>query len=424
MEVEGGQAEAHLPNSGRLRELLVPGVRVRLAHRGHPGRRTPYDLVLVEIPEGEQGPREPDGSDAAAAVAGDPDFDPGAAGDREADRTVAGGPWACLDTRLPPRVLAAALARGGIPPLAGHRLVASEPALGEGRADLLLKAPDGVPVVVEAKSITLVRAGAGLFPDSPTVRGAGHARALAAERDRRALLAFVVQRGDARSVRANQPADPDFAAALRAARRAGVGVVAGRCRVSPAGLTWAGELPLERYRRGAPVDSLPDHLAPGLRLLVCGLNPGHYSAWYGMYFARPGNRFWPAMRSAGLVPPTAGPGDEAWLARTHRIGFTDVVKRPTGGIADLDAAEWEAGATRMRRLLRRWRPGAVCFVGLRGARAALGRDTRPGPQPRPLEGVPAFALPSTSPRQAAYGPVALTALFRELAAWLEGPEGR
>ncbi|HXF72765.1 MAG TPA: DNA/RNA nuclease SfsA, partial [Actinomycetota bacterium] len=369
VEVEGRRALAHLPNAGRLRELLRPGADVLLAPRAG-ARRTRFDLLLARIPPDERGP--------------------------------GGGGWACLDARLPPRILAAGLARGAVPGLEGGRVLRAEPPLGDGRADLLVAGP-GWEAVVEAKSITLVRAGAGLFPDSPTLRGARHLEELARLRDARRVVAFVVQRPDARAVRPNEPADPAFAAALRRAERTGVEVVAGRCAVGPEGIAWCGSLPVERFRPDAPVPELPDHVRPGLRLLVCGMNPGRYSAWYGMYFARPGNLFWPAMRAAGLVPPTSGPGEEAWLCRERGIGFTDVVKRPTAGISELAEAEWREGAARLRALLRGVRPRALCLVGLRGARTVLGPGVRPGPQPEAVEGVPCFAVPATSGRQAAYG---------------------
>jgi TDG/mug DNA glycosylase family protein len=125
------------------------------------------------------------------------------------------------------------------------------------------------------------------------------------------------------------------------------------------------------------------------------------------------------MRAAGLVPAASGPGEEAWLCRERGIGFTDVAKRPTGGISELSEAEWRAGAARLRALVRRVRPRAVCLVGLRGARAVLGPAVRPGPQPEPLEGAPCFAVPATSGRQAAYGRREVLAWFRALARWLE-----
>ncbi len=365
VETGTGTALAHVPSTGRLREVLVPGNAVLLAPRR--GRRvTAYDLLLARVPKEEGKPG-----------------------------------WACLDSRLPPLLVLRALRRGAIPGLEGYELAAREPRLGRRRADLLLAGPGG-EALVEVKSITLVRRGAGLFPDCPTLRAREQVLALQSARGRRLLL-FVVQRADADAVRVNEPADPAFALAVRRAAERGVEVAAGRCRVEREGMRWLSLVPLERFRPGLPVSPLPDYVRPGLRLLVVGTSPSPYSAWYGMYFARPGNRFWPAARAAGLVPAAAGPGDELYLCREQGIGFTDVIKRPHARVAEIGPREWEEGATRLRGLVRRYRPGAVCFVGLAGARAVLGPDVVPGPWPAGLEGAPAFVLPSTSGRQATYG---------------------
>jgi sugar fermentation stimulation protein A len=385
VETGAGTALAHVPSTGRLREVLVPGNAVLLAPR--PGRRrTSYDLLLARIPEGEGGPG-----------------------------------WACLDSRLPPLVVLRALQRDAIPGLEGYGLVAREPRLGRHRADLLL-AGGGGEALLEVKSITLVRGGAGLFPDCPTLRGREQTLALASAQGRRRLLLFLVQRADARAVRVNEPADPAFAAAVRRAEGRGVEVLAGRCQVERKGMRWLAPLPLERFRPGLAAPPLPDYLRPGLRLLVVGTSPGLYSAWYGMYFARPGNRFWPAARAAGLVPPSAGPGDEPYLCREQGLGFTDVVKRPHARVADIGRWEWAQGAARLRSLVRRYRPSAVCFVGLAGARAVLGAGAACGPWTAGLEGVPAFVLPATSGRQATYGTGEIRRSFRALAAWLAALE--
>lgn len=390
VEVEGDVVLAHVPNSGRLRELFVPGAELRLRPAARPDRKTAFDVVLVRVPSRERGPG------------------------------ARGRVWACIDARLPPKIVAAAAGRGAIGALRGCELVRTEPALGAGRADLLFTDPDGADVLVETKSITLVRAGAGLFPDSPTARGTAHVRELAGLRRVRRVVALVVQRPDARAVRANEPADRDFAKALYRARERGVEVAGVVCRVTAKGIAVREEVPLERYSPETDVETLPDHLRGGLRLLICGLNPGHYAAWYGGYYARPGNRFWPTARRAGLVPPTVNPGDEGYLARAHGIGFTDLVKRPSASIDELTPDEWRAGAERLRRIVRRYRPARLCFVGLRAAREVLGPQVGPGPVPEPVGGTPAFAVPNPSGRQAAYPPRELTRWFRELVAWVEG----
>jgi TDG/mug DNA glycosylase family protein len=138
--------------------------------------------------------------------------------------------------------------------------------------------------------------------------------------------------------------------------------------------------------------TLPDTVASGMRLLVCGLNPSLYAADAGVGFARPGNRFWPAAVAAGLVRRERDPLD----ALRHGIGMTDLVKRATVAADELTTAEYRDGLTRVERLVRWLRPGAVCFVGLAGWRAAVDRKAVPGVQPKGIGGVPAYVMPSTS----------------------------
>ncbi|HEX6423618.1 MAG TPA: methyltransferase domain-containing protein [Acidimicrobiales bacterium] len=145
--------------------------------------------------------------------------------------------------------------------------------------------------------------------------------------------------------------------------------------------------------RATRARSLPDTVGPGMRLLLCGLNPSLYAADAGVGFARPGNRFWPAALAAGLVSTDRAP-DRA-LA-DHGIGMTDLVKRATIAAAELTAAEYRAGLARVERLVGWLRPGAVCFVGLAGWRAAVDRRAVAGVQPAALAGVPVYVMPSTS----------------------------
>jgi TDG/mug DNA glycosylase family protein len=139
--------------------------------------------------------------------------------------------------------------------------------------------------------------------------------------------------------------------------------------------------------------TLADTVASGMRLLACGLNPSIYSADAGVGFARPGNRFWPAALAAGLATV---PRDPAAALRDHGLGMTDIVKRATVAAAELSPAEYRVGLERVRWLVRWLRPGAVCFVGLAGWRAAVDRRARPGVQPDGIEGVPVYVMPSTS----------------------------
>jgi TDG/mug DNA glycosylase family protein len=138
---------------------------------------------------------------------------------------------------------------------------------------------------------------------------------------------------------------------------------------------------------------LADTVGPDMRLLVCGLNPSLYAADAGVGFARPGNRFWPAALAAGIA---ARSHDARHALRAHAVGMTDLVKRATPRAAELTATEYRDGAARVERLVRWLQPGAVCFVGLAGWRAAIDPRAQPGVQPATFGGRPAYVMPSTS----------------------------
>lgn len=139
--------------------------------------------------------------------------------------------------------------------------------------------------------------------------------------------------------------------------------------------------------------TLPDTVGPGMRLLMCGLNPSVLSADVGTGFARPGNRYWPAALAAGLVTRDRDP----WHAiAAHGIGMTDVVKRATARADELSADEYREGMARIERLVAWLRPAAICFVGLAGWRVAVDRKAVAGAQPETLGGVPVYVMPSTS----------------------------
>jgi TDG/mug DNA glycosylase family protein len=163
--------------------------------------------------------------------------------------------------------------------------------------------------------------------------------------------------------------------------------------------------------------TLADTVGPGMRLLACGLNPSLYAADAGVGFARPGNRFWPAALAAGLATEARDP--HAAL-RDHGLGMTDIVKRATVAAAELTPAEYRAGLERVRWLVRWLRPGAVCFVGLAGWRAAVDRRAQPGPQPEGIEGVPVYVMPSTSGLNASSRPADLVGHLRAAQALAEG----
>ncbi len=138
--------------------------------------------------------------------------------------------------------------------------------------------------------------------------------------------------------------------------------------------------------------TLGDTVGPGMRLLVCGVNPSPYSADAGVGYARPGNRFWPAALAAGLVDVDRDP--VAALGRG--LGMTDFAKRATRTAAEVTREEYGAGFARVAALVRWLRPGAVCFVGLSGWRTVVDRGAVAGPQPDGVAGRPAYVMPSTS----------------------------
>lgn len=139
--------------------------------------------------------------------------------------------------------------------------------------------------------------------------------------------------------------------------------------------------------------TLADSVAPRMRMLICGLNPSPASADGQVPFAKPGNRFWPAMLASGLASVDRDP---AALLRDHQIGMTDLVKRTTRRADELDASEFVAGLARVERLITWLRPASVCFVGLAGWRVAIDKQAKPGWQDRQLGGRPSYVMPSTS----------------------------
>jgi TDG/mug DNA glycosylase family protein len=158
--------------------------------------------------------------------------------------------------------------------------------------------------------------------------------------------------------------------------------------------------------------TLPDFVGPGLRVLLCGLNPSLHAADAGVGFVSRSNRFWPAARAAGIVTRDRDP----WHAvREHRIGFTDLVKRATVGAAELTTTEYRDGWARIERLVEWLQPGAICFVGLAGYRAAVDARATAGWQERSVAGRRAYVMPNPSGLNARASVDVLAAHLREAA---------
>jgi sugar fermentation stimulation protein A len=206
VEVAGQPVWAHLPCSGRLAELLVPGRRVVLVERAAPNRKTDYDLNLVEQD----------------------------------------GRWVSVDARLPNDLVEEALAADKLAPLTGYSSLRREVAYGRSRLDFMLEAGGRRPCLVEVKSVTLVVDGLGCFPDAITLRGRRHLEELAGavEAGYRATVLFVVQRDDAAGLRPHDESDPGFGQTLREVARRGVEVYAYACWVEPSRIEIDGALPV------------------------------------------------------------------------------------------------------------------------------------------------------------------------------------
>jgi sugar fermentation stimulation protein A len=195
----------HVPNTGRLGELLTEGARVYVHPVADEWRATSGDLLLVRY-----------------------------------GRTLVG-----VDSRAPAAIAAEAFLSQSVPPLRAVGEVAREVPFGKGRIDLRVRAGDE-DWLVEVKGCTLVRGGVAVFPDAPTARGRRHVEELAAfaAQGGRAMVLFVIQRADARRFRPNHEADPAFAGALAEAAAAGVLVKAHTCRVTQRDVTLGPAVPV------------------------------------------------------------------------------------------------------------------------------------------------------------------------------------
>jgi TDG/mug DNA glycosylase family protein len=167
--------------------------------------------------------------------------------------------------------------------------------------------------------------------------------------------------------------------------------------------------------------TVPDVIAPGLRVLFCGINPGLYTAAVGHHFARPGNRFWKALHAAGFTPRLLSPSEERELLR-HGCGITNVAARATAGAAELTRQELAEGGRRLEERVRRYAPRWLAVLGLGAYREAFGRPRAGmGPQEERVGGARVWVLPNPSGLNANYRPDDFARLFRELreAAWAE-----
>jgi len=162
--------------------------------------------------------------------------------------------------------------------------------------------------------------------------------------------------------------------------------------------------------------TIPDVIGPGLRVLFSGINPSLYSAATGHHFARPGNRFWPALHRSGFTPRLFGPAEQPGLPSLG-LGITNVVARATARADELSAAELVAGGAILADLCARWKPGYLAVLGVTAYRTAFGRRAATvGPQAERVGGVPVWVLPNPSGLNAHYQLDTLAVEFARLRA--------
>ncbi|MBN1922467.1 MAG: G/U mismatch-specific DNA glycosylase [Anaerolineae bacterium] len=159
---------------------------------------------------------------------------------------------------------------------------------------------------------------------------------------------------------------------------------------------------------------MPDVIAPGLRVLFCGINPGLYSAAVGHHFARPGNRFWQALHRAGFTPRLLSPCEECELVQLG-YGITDIVERATAKADELTAEELEEGARHLTVKAKRFDPKFVAVLGIGAYRRAFRcPQAKPGQQNEVVGDSKLWVLPNPSGLNGHYRLEQLVNLFEEL----------
>lgn len=203
VETEHGLERVHVKNTGRCKELLIPGVTVYLEQGSHENRKTKYDLIAVE----------------------------------KAGRVVN------MDAQAPNRLFAEWAVKGEF--LSDLTVIRSEYSYGASRLDFCLETPEGLHLV-EVKGVTLEENGIARFPDAPTERGVKHIRELqkAVENGLGATICFVVQMEGVHHVEPNDGTHPAFGAALREAAACGVNVIACDCLVKADQIVIRGNIPV------------------------------------------------------------------------------------------------------------------------------------------------------------------------------------
>lgn len=204
VDLDGEEVICHVPNTGRLRELLIPGVEVMLSYHPSPKRKTQYELRMV----------------------------------------MKNKMWISIDSQLPNALAYEAIANGVITELKGYPLMKREVTYQNSRFDLQLQGED--TCFIEVKGVTLERDGWSYFPDAPTARGRKHIEELilAAKEGYRSILLFIVQIENAKGFSPNHITDPEFAKLVKKASDHGVTILAYNCHISPEEIVVTKQIPV------------------------------------------------------------------------------------------------------------------------------------------------------------------------------------
>jgi double-stranded uracil-DNA glycosylase len=172
--------------------------------------------------------------------------------------------------------------------------------------------------------------------------------------------------------------------------------------------------PTQDQLRAAYGKQIRDVIAADLRILFVGINPGLYSGAVGHHFARPGNRFWPALQGAGFTDRLLSPFEERLLLE-RGCGITNIVDRATARADELTETDLSHGIGRLEKKVRRFRPRWVAFLGISAYQAVVDRQSPSvGRQTAKFGGSRVWLLPNPSGLNAHYQLPALVRLFRDL----------
>ena len=160
--------------------------------------------------------------------------------------------------------------------------------------------------------------------------------------------------------------------------------------------------------------TVPDLIAPELKVLFCGINPGLYSGATRLHFARPGNRFWPALYAAGFTSRLLHPSERDELLAAG-YGITAIVRRATATAAELSDDEYRAGKLTLERKIRKYKPRWIAILALGAYRVGFDRPkAKAGRQDDVIGGTGIWVLPNPSGLNANHQLPQLTEMFREL----------